>query len=89
MAKIITVKGVKLYPVCGFQKSQHKLYYWENYYYLKAHDDNATDKDLEQWILWQEICEYATCCVYDGLIYVPYKFYNIVKEAIVMYDIRH
>lgn len=89
MAKILKdADGTKLYPVCGFQRSQHKIYYWENKYYLLAHSDGATDEDYNNWLKWSDICQYTTC-VYDGLIYMPYKYYNIVKEAIVSYDLCH
>lgn len=83
-------KGEKLYPVCGFQRSQHKLYYWETKAWLKCHDDEytATEKDWEELEFWQEVLEYATC-IYDGLIYMPWKYYNRVKEAIAVYDMNH
>lgn len=77
--------GLKMYPVCGFQKSQHKLYYWENYFYL--HRDESAEL-WAKWELWQNILDYATC-IYDGLIYMPWRFNQIVKEAIVMYDLQH
>ena len=91
MARIIKdSKGQKLYPVCGFQKSQHKLYYWRNKAWLKVFDnDNATEKDYEELDFWDDVMNYATSEIYDGLIYIPYKYYNRVKEAIVAYDFRH
>lgn len=85
MAKLLKSNGVTLYPVCGFQKSQHKLYFWENFYYLRREESSNM---WEKWELWNGICEYATC-IHNGLIYMPYKYYQTVKEAIVMYDIRH
>lgn len=91
MAKVIKDKnGTKLYPVCGFQRSQHKIYYWYDKAWLRVHDDERipTDKDYEELNFWEEAINYATC-IYDGLIYMPYKFYNRVKEAIVCYDLRH
>ena len=89
MAKIIrNANGEKLYPVCGFQKSQHKLFYWENKAFLKAHEDGTSEKDYDEWMFWQDVCEYAHC-IHDGLIYMPYRFYNRVKEAIVAYDLHH
>ena len=90
MAKVIISNGEKLYPVCGFQKSQHKLYYWQNKAWLAVYDNegNVTEKQEEELEFWNEVLDYAHC-VHDGLIYMPYRYYNRVKEAIVAYDLRH
>lgn len=90
MAKVITLKdGTKLYPVCGFQRSQHKLYYWYNKAYLRFFDDNDHSEEAEEMLeFWEGVMEYATC-VKDGLIYMPWKYHNRVKEAIVAYDLNH
>lgn len=93
MAKVLRLKdGTKLYPVCGFQRSQHKLYYWYNKACLNAFycdsDYTPTEKDYEEFEFWNNVMEYANC-VHDGLIYMPWEYYNRVKEAIVVYDLRH
>lgn len=82
-------KGEKLYPVCGFQRSQHKLYYWHDKAWLRVYDnENPTDKEWEELEFWDEVLE-QSFNVYDGLIYMPYRYYNRVKEAIVAYDLYH
>lgn len=90
MAKVYrTREGVKLYPVCGFQNGQHKILYWENKAWLRCHDsENPSQADWDELQFWEDVLEYSNC-VHDGLIYMPYKYYQHVKEAIVMYDLRH
>ena len=96
MSKVLIKNGVRLYPVCGFQRSQHKLYYWETKAQLRVYEieesENVTDEEFdeayEELEFWQDVLEYANC-VYNGLIYMPYKYYNRVKEAITMYDLLH
>lgn len=81
--------GKKLYPVCGFQKNQHKFDYWYtkamNKWYENPDDDDAWE-DRERKERWMEC---ATCFVFDGLIYAPWELYNEMKEAIVCYDLCH
>lgn len=81
-------KGRKLYPVCGFQKNQHKFDYWHTKALNRWYDDHSDKNydELEKTESWM-LC--ATTYIFNGLIYAPWEHYNEMKEAIVAYDLNH
>ena len=91
MTKVKVVNGVKFYPVCGFQRNQHKIYYW----YTKAQnefydDETRSEKTLCALEEAEKMLDYFTCYTgKDGLVYAPYKDGQRIKEMIVCYDLCH
>ena len=94
MAVITKKDGTKLYPCCGFEENQHKLY---NAYDVAMcalydaednHDSEAMDKAqkaldrIETALGWEH-------CIYNGIIYAPYDVYKIIKDIVGAYDLRH
>ena len=94
MAVITRKDGTKLYPCCGFEENQHKLY---NAYDVAMcalydaednHDSEAMNRAqealdrVETALGWEH-------CVYNGIIYAPYDVYKIIKDIVGAYDFRH
>ena len=94
MAVITKKDGTKLYPCCGFEANQHKLYnaYDEAlsalYNAEYTNDSEAMDRAQEA-VDRAEIALDWEHCVYNGLIYAPYDVYKIIKDIVVTYDLRH
>lgn len=86
----ITKNGVKCYPVCGFENNQHKI----DYYYTKAinkcYDTDYSDEAVREREEIENLYDVFNSGVYkDGLVYVPWKFFQRIKELIVRYDLCH
>ena len=89
MVKVI--KGVKFYPVCNWERNQHKIEYWYTKALLACYDSNwSDDKALADHDETERLLEYFNNYVHrDGLVYAPYKDGQRIKEMIVAYDLRH
>lgn len=89
MVKVIN--GVKYYPVCGFEKNQHKIGYWYTKALNACYDSDFTDeKALSEKEEAEKMYGYFTCNVgRDGLVYAPWKDGQRIKEMIVCYDLCH
>lgn len=88
---IKSYNGKKFYPICSFEKNEHKIHYW----YIKAlntcYDTNFTDeKALKQRDTAEKMLEYFQCYTHnDGIVYAPYKDGQTIKEMIIAYDLCH
>lgn len=79
-------KGEKMYPVCSWEKNQHKLY--------NAHDRAMVD--LAKGLIDYEVVEKVEhamwafeAYVYDGIVYATWKDRNEIMDYIFAYDARH
>lgn len=95
MAKIYRDKitGKKLYPVCGWEENQHKIYNAHDRIMIRIYEAQKTGKeDLEDLYKEQERIEKALEIIdrhiIDGLVYATYEDGLIVKDLIWAYDIR-
>ena len=89
-----TKSGVKLYPVCNWEKNQHKVYcahdrievrYWEA---IEA-GDYAAAEQMEAWKATVDLAmEWIDHTVGD-LVYAPWEAYKAIKSVIGGYDFRH
>lgn len=81
--------GKKLYPVCGFQRSQHKIFNAHDRAFTWVYDTEYRDeRALAELERVEKAMEWVHC-IYDGLIYAPYDVYLIMKDIIAAYDARH
>lgn len=91
MRKIKVINGVKFYPVCGFERNQHKIDYWYTKALNACYDSEwADEKALADRDEAERMLEYFNCYTgSDGLVYAPYKDGQRIKEMIVCYDLCH
>lgn len=88
MAKLYIEKstGKKLYPVCSWEKNQHKLYNAHDRIMNAIYDGEADWEDLYR-------CEKAMgafdSCVINGLVYATYEDSLLIKDYIFAYNARH
>lgn len=81
--------GKKLYPVGGFQRSQHKIFNAHDRAFNWAYETEWKDeKALANLERVEKAMEWVHCII-DGLIYAPYDVYLIMKDIIAAYDARH
>lgn len=84
-------KGVKFYPVCSFERNEHKIEYWYTKALIACYDTDFSDeKALADRDEAEKMLSYFHSYVgNDGLVYAPYKDYQRIKEMIVCYDLCH
>lgn len=78
--------GKKLYPVCSWEKNQHKLY--------NAHDrimnaiyEGKADYDALDRI--ERAMSAFDAYVIDGIVYATYEDGKLIKDYVWAYDLRH
>ena len=78
--------GKKLYPVCSWEKNQHKLY--------NAHDrimnaiyEGKADYDALDRI--ERAISAFDAYVIDGIVYATYEDGKLIKDYVWAYDLRH
>ena len=79
-------EGKKLYPVCSWEKNQHKLY--------NAHDRimNAyTEGEIEYEYVEkiEKAMSIFDSCVIDGIVYATWEDRNLMLDYIAAYNARH
>ena len=91
MTKVKVINGVKFYPVCSFEKNQHKIHYWYNKALLACYDSDWQDeKAVDEREEAEKMLGYFDFYTgRDGLVYAPYKDGQRIKEMIVCYDLCH
>ena len=79
---------VKLYPVCNWERNQHKIYNYNDKMYIKAHEENTE----EAWSAFEEserLLEVFNGQVRNGLVYATYGDYCLIKDVLGYYDWTH
>lgn len=88
MAKLYRTKdGTKLYPVCSWEKNQHKLYNAYDRAILRR-DEEETDAAYAEVERVEEALAAFDRYVINGLVYAPYKIGQVIKDIITAYDVR-
>ena len=91
MSKVRVIDGVKFYPVCSWERNQHKIEYWYTKALLACYDsDWMDDKAVADRDEAEKMLDYFNGYVgRDGLVYAPYKIGQRIKEMVVCYDMCH
>lgn len=77
-------KGEKLYPVCSWQRNQHKVY--NLYTIAKNHFyDGGSYEDVEKA---SHVCDVFDTYVINGIVYATYKDSILIKKCISLYDYK-
>lgn len=88
-------QGNKLYPVCSWEKNQHKLYNAHDRIFVALCDarDRQNIEEIEQMYDAKDRIERALDAfdryVIDGIVYATYQEGLIIKDYIWAYDARH
>lgn len=88
MAKLYRERdtGKKLYPVCSWEKNQHKLYNAHDRVMLAIYDGKADYDDLEKV---EEAMSAFERYVINGLVYATWENRNLIMDYIFAYNARH
>lgn len=87
MAKLYRNKdGKKLYPVCSWEKNQHKLYNAHDRVYVAICEGEADWDDLAKV---EEAMGAFERYVINGLVYATWEDRNLIMDYIFAYNARH
>ena len=88
-------EGKKLYPVCNWERNQHKIYNAYERAWVRQYEarNGGTDKELAEA---DKAYEYAMiaynafdACVMGGIVYATWEEGKVIKDLIAGYDFRH
>lgn len=88
-------QGNKLYPVCSWEKNQHKLYNANDRIFLALCDamDQQNNEEIEQLLEAKDRIDRALDAfdryVINGIVYATYQEGLIIKDYVWAYDARH
>lgn len=86
MAKLYRNKeGQKLYPVCSWEKNQHKLYNAHDRVMVEWYEGNV-DYDAVERV--EQALSAFDSCVIDGLVYATYEDSLLIKDYVWAYNAR-
>lgn len=90
MAKLYKDKdGNKLYPVCSWEKNQHKLMNAYDIAWLRRYDEDWSEESCAECDRIQEAIDAFNAHVINGLVYATYQMGQIIKDYVWAYDARH
>lgn len=90
MAKLYKNKaGETLYPVCSWEKNQHKLYNAHDRAMIWCYDTDWSDEAQAELDRVQRAIDVFDGCVINGLVYATYKDSLVIKDIVWAYDARH
>lgn len=81
--------GKKLYPVCSWEKNQHKLYNAHDRAVNRCYDEGWSDEAVAEQERVERAMEAFEAHVIRGLVYATYEDSCIIKDIIGAYDVRH
>lgn len=84
-------KGTRLYPVCSWERNQHKLYATQVRIQNEVSDaeilgEKAPYSALERIDIAVKAFD---AHVVNGIVYAPYEIGQMIKNYIWAYDLRH
>lgn len=84
-------KGTRLYPVCSWERNQHKLYATQVRIQNEVSDAEILGEDAPYSALERiDIAVKAfDAHVVNGIVYAPYEIGQMIKNYIWAYDLRH
>ena len=88
-------EGKKMYPVCSWERNQHKIYNaheraWNRRYQAYESGDPEEIEKAQKHYDYVEIAYDAIDCnIHDGIVYATWDVAKVIKDLIGGYDIRH
>lgn len=87
---VITRDGEKLYPVCGWEKNQHKMFNYNDKMYNYMVESDYGDAEVDAFEESERLLDVFNGGVRsDGLVYAVYGDYKKIKDIIGYYDMTH
>ena len=90
-----TNNGNKLYPVCNWERNQHKIYNYIDRCKIAEQEAflNGSESEVKEAYERSEnaerLIEVFNGFVIDGVVYAEYNDYKAIKNVIAGYDYRH
>lgn len=81
--------GVKMYPVCNWERNQHKVYNAHDRAVVRAIEENYSPESVAWLDKVERAMELIDSHIYDGTVYATWKDGEILKDIIYGYDARH
>jgi hypothetical protein len=88
-------QGRKLYPVCNWEKNQHKLYnahdraYNRRWEAEERGDYDMADKANAEIETIEHLLDIFDSQVVNGIVFATWEDRNKIKDYTVAYDVRH
>lgn len=81
-------QGKKLYPVCVWEKNQHKLYNAYDRAYLALYDEGYTDEAAAELERVEKAMSAFDAHVIGGMVYATWEDGKVIKDIIGAYNVR-
>ncbi|AVM69729.1 hypothetical protein C3V36_11060 [Lachnospiraceae bacterium oral taxon 500] len=82
-------QGRKLYPVCGWEKNQHKIYNAHDRAMNRLYDEDYSEDAQKEVTRVERALEAFDRYVIQGIVYATYEESCLIKDIVGAYDIRH
>ena len=83
-------EGKKMYPVCSWEKNQHKIYNANDRVRVLCCENRPLTDEEHRWIeKVDRAMEVIDSHVYDGIVYATWEDGQILKDIIYGYNARH
>ena len=82
-------KRIRLYPVCSFEKNQHKLYNALDRARIREDEDGCSDELGEEIERIEKALEAFNRYVIGNTVYATYEDSVVIRDIVASYDIRH
>lgn len=81
--------GEKLYPVCNWERNQHKVYNALDRAVVKCIEEEYSADSCDWLDKVERAMEAIDSHVYDGIVYATWEDGQILRDVIGGYDARH
>lgn len=82
-------QGRKLYPVCRWERNQHKIYNAYDRAYVRMIEDSYSQESVAELDRASRAMELIDSNIYDGIVYATWEDGLILKSYIGSYNARH
>ena len=81
-------EGKKMYPVCNWERNQHKIYNaHERLVAKQINDPKSVTPEEYDWVM--RAYDAIDACVINGTVYATWEDGRAIKDLIAGYDFRH
>ena len=82
-------KGEKLYPICSWEKNQHKIYNAYERDRNRCEEENWSDESVANLEYFEIAYDSFNANVSGGIVYATWREGNVIKDLCAGYDFRH
>ena len=82
----INSEGKKMYPVCSWDKNQHKLYNAHDRAMLAVYDGTGTWEQVQRI---EDALHAFDSHVIEGIVYATWEDSQLIKDYVWAYNARH